>query len=80
MYVAGLECRVAGIGDDAQVGFGPRPMQVPGAAHRTDDVVATLHDHRRNSSDGPDIVEQLPLPAEEIALILGGNALALLRI
>ena len=29
---------------------------------------------------GAEHVEQLPLPAEEIALILGGNALALLRI
>src|SRR5690606_17495551 len=45
---ARLEGRMSGVGDDAQVGFRPGPVQVPRAACGTDDVIAALHDHRRN--------------------------------
>ena len=40
----GLKCRMARIGHNAQIRFGPYSMQVPGAARRTDDIVSTLHD------------------------------------
>lgn len=45
---AGLKCGVSGIGNDAQVGLWPRSMQVPRAACRADNIVATLHDDRGN--------------------------------
>src|SRR5580698_826181 len=61
---AWLESRMPGIIDDAQFRAGPGAMQVPRAAHGADDVVATLDNDRRNSPDGADAVEQLPLSQE----------------
>ena len=49
MGYTGFQRRVAGIADNAQVGFRPGAVQVPGAADRTNDVVAALDDHRRDA-------------------------------
>src|SRR5215469_12854967 len=48
-----------------QLRLRPSAMQVPGAAHRTDDIVSTLDDDSGNSPDTPYIVEELAIPAEE---------------
>ena len=61
--VAGLERRMSGVRHDAEVGFRPRLVQVPGAAHRADDVVAALHDHRRDVPDPAHAAQQLVLAA-----------------
>ena len=45
--------------DHMQLRLGPRAVQVPGAAHRADDVVASLHDHRRDVADALDVAQQL---------------------
>ena len=56
------------VGHDAQVGFGPGFVQVPGALHRADDVVAALHDRRGQVADARHVVEQLRRGAQEAAV------------
>jgi len=43
-------------------------MQIPGAARRTDHVVATLHDDRRNVADALRVAQQLVVVPEEAAV------------
>src|SRR5665213_1181964 len=68
MQVAGLECRMSGIGYDMQIRFRPRAMQVPGAAQRTYDVIAPLHDHGGNAAQSRRIAQQLIVAFEESAI------------
>src|SRR5438477_624929 len=63
--VAGLEGGMTGIRDDVERGLGPSVVQIPGTAHRTDHVVAPLHDGAGNLADALHIVEQLCLALEE---------------
>ena len=49
---AGLEGRMAGIGHHRVVGLGPGAVQVVGRDGRAHDVVASLHDHRRDRRAG----------------------------
>src|SRR5450432_4050345 len=42
-----------------QIRLRPGAMQFPGTSHRTDDVIATLHDYRWNMPDGCDVFDQL---------------------
>src|SRR3546814_8084094 len=56
---------VASVADDFKRGFRPCAMQIPGRAHRTDHVVATLDDHRRNVAHRGDVGEQLVVAFEE---------------
>src|SRR5688572_26439003 len=48
---AGFEGRVAGVGNQAQVGFGPGFLEIPGAARGADHVEASLHDDGRDVPD-----------------------------
>src|SRR5271169_1870210 len=66
--VARLECRMAGIRHDAQVRFGPRAVQVPGAGRGAYDIVAPLNDGRGNMPNPRHIVDQLALAAQETAI------------
>src|SRR5271155_4648621 len=59
---------MAGIADDVQAGFGPGAVQVPGAAQRTDDIVAALHDVARNMPDALAVAQQLIVPAQKSAV------------
>src|SRR5690348_10537144 len=43
-------------------------MQVPGALHGTDDVVAPLYDDARDVADAVHVVEELAVGAEESAV------------
>src|SRR5262245_15598013 len=65
---ARLHGGVAGVGDDVEVGFRPAPVELPGRDHRTDHVVATLDDHRRDVTDPVDAVEELIRMTEERAV------------
>src|ERR1044072_9721194 len=56
---------MAGIGDDLQVRFRPGAMKVPGANHRTDDVVTALHDHAGDRAKRADVFYQIILRTEE---------------
>ncbi len=66
--VTRLERRMPGIRNHAKVRFGPCPMQIPGAGRGAHDVVAPLHDGRRNVADARDIVEQLRFAAQKAAI------------
>src|SRR5215472_1889964 len=48
-----------------QLRLRPSAVQIPGAAHRTDHIVATLDDDSGNSADTSHIVEELAVPAKE---------------
>src|SRR6516165_11763282 len=60
-----LEGRMASVIDHPQLRLRPGAVQIPGAAHRTDNVVATLDDDSRNSPDTRHIVQKLTIPAKE---------------
>src|ERR1043165_9674954 len=62
---AGLGDGVAGVGDDAEVGLGPGAVQVPGAAHGADHVVAPLDDDGRDVSYLPDVLDEVVVRREE---------------
>src|SRR5580700_11366803 len=66
--VAGLECRVPCVRHHAKVRLRPRPMQIPRADRRTDDVVASLDDGRRDMSNARYVVDQLRFAAQEAAI------------
>jgi transposase InsO family protein len=51
---AGLVGRMARIHDDAEIRFGPLPVQLPGGLDRANDVIAPLYDDRRNRTNGRD--------------------------
>src|SRR5688572_27553942 len=53
------------IRDNAQVGFRPGTMQVPGAGHWANNVVAALDDHTANLPNLIDILDQIILIWEE---------------
>src|SRR5262249_20057013 len=59
---ARLTRRVAGVGNDDELGLGPRAMQVPRARRRTHDVVTALHDDARDVADLSPFFLPLPLP------------------
>src|SRR5438132_6083371 len=56
---------MSGIRDDAQLGFRPGPVQVPGARHRANNIVAALNDYAGNLPDLLDILDQIILCWEE---------------
>lgn len=47
------------VGDHVQLGLGPGAVQVPGAGHGADDVVAPLYDDPRDMADFLHIPQQL---------------------
>src|SRR5690348_3539955 len=63
---AGFALRMTGIGDDAIFGLRPVSRQFIGAADRADEVVATLHDDRRDLPDPIDVIEQIVLRQEDV--------------
>ena len=84
-----LPCGMAGFGDDVQLGFGPRGMQVMGRRGRTHDVVPALDDDRRQVADAIDALQQSPFVEEALvhevmsldprqcerrAVVVGGDA------
>src|SRR5882757_1363013 len=66
--VPGLERRMSRIGHQSKIRFGPHAVQIPSAGGRADDVVASLHDRRRDVANALHIVEQLRLAAQETAI------------
>src|SRR5271165_3607310 len=66
--IAGLERRVSGVGDDAQLRFGPGAVQIPGGGCGAHDIVAALNDGRWDMPDARHIVDQLALAAQEAAI------------
>ena len=54
-----------GIADDLKLRFGPGSMQLPGAHHRTHDVIPTLDDYRRNVTNFTDIFNQIVVTLKE---------------
>src|SRR5215469_5772252 len=62
---AGLEGRVTGIRYDPKFCLGPSAVQIPSAAHRTDNIVATVDDNSRNLANPRHRIQQLPVSAKE---------------
>src|SRR5438876_1631705 len=56
---------VPGIGRNVQLGLGPGAMKFPRTHHRTNDVVATLHDYPRDVTNLADILDQIIVRVEE---------------
>src|SRR5256885_14346849 len=56
---------MSGIRDDAQLGFRPCAVQVPGAGHRAYNIIAALNDYAGNLVDLLDILDQIILGREE---------------
>ena len=63
-----LRPRVACVGDDDELRFGPCLVQVPSRAHGTHDVVAPLHDDRGDVADLLDSAQELIVLLEEAAV------------
>src|SRR5712691_10082826 len=59
---------MTGIGNDDQLRLGPGLVQVPRREHRTDDVIAPLHDDAGDPPDPTDVVEELALLSEKPAV------------
>src|ERR1700730_1852859 len=68
MHIAYLERRVTGIRNETQFCLGPRAIQVPGALHGADHIVAALHDDCGNVADLADILDELIVGAHEAAI------------
>ena len=60
-----IECAMAAVGRDDEVGLGPGTMQRPGALHRADDIVSALHDHPGNLADPRGVAQQLVVGFKE---------------
>src|ERR1700753_1289701 len=58
---AGLHRRMSGIGDHVVRGLRPGLMQLVGGSDRADEVVATLHHHRRNLPDFMNVCQEMVL-------------------
>jgi hypothetical protein len=80
MRVAGFESRVAGVGDDVEIGFGHRLCAMTRGLHRTHHVVAALHDDRGEVADAIDVLQQLILYSyDETAVLAKQREQAILR-
>src|SRR5437773_2864056 len=53
------------VGDDPELGLRPCAVKLPRGHHRTDDVVATLHDYGRDVTDLSDAIDELGVAFEE---------------
>src|SRR5690606_22336015 len=62
---ARLEAGVARIGHDAEIRFRPGSMERPRRLHRTDHIVASLHDHRGDLANALHVSQQLIFSLEE---------------
>jgi len=73
---AGLEGRVTGIRYDPKFCLRPSAVQIPSAAHRTDNIVATVDDNCRNLANPRHLIQQLPVSAKEASMeeIVASNA------
>src|SRR5689334_7643750 len=57
--------RVAGVGNDLEFRLRPGFVQVPRIQERTNDVVTSMHDHRRNVTYAIDVLDQIVISFEE---------------
>ena len=57
--------RMPGIGDDLKLGFRPRPVEFPGTHHRTDNIVSSLNNHRRDGANLANIFDQVVVQSQE---------------
>jgi len=65
---ASLGSTMPGITNNTEVGFWPRAVQVPGAAHGAGHVVAALHNHRGDVADTVEVPQELAFVLEEAAV------------
>src|ERR1041384_7900323 len=56
---------VSRVGNNVQLRVGPCAMQVPGIHQRTDNVVTSMNDYRRNVTNAIDILDQVIVSFEE---------------
>src|SRR6266436_3407297 len=62
---AGFADRVSRIGNDAKLRLRPGLVQLPGAHHRTNDVVPPLNDHGGNVTNPANILDQVVVSLKE---------------
>ena len=67
---------MSAVGSDDEIGFGPGAMQVPGAFHGTDNVVAALDDHSGDMANALRVAQELVVGFEKALMekIMGLDA------